>query len=125
MIILLLFATIFASSVRRVVLVGNSSPIASVADLASMISKAEKLVQDGDIIARDYVDPLSQAIKRFNRIDPSYSHAGIVIIENGYPLLALTEPLHNSADKGLLQEDRSNHSNLNTIPWFEMPSSDA
>jgi len=104
MIILLLFATIFASSVRRVVLVGNSSPIASVADLASMISKAEKLVQDGDIIARDYVDPLSQAIKRFNRIDPSYSHAGIVIIENGYPFVYHVLPNRKSAFGNLCRD---------------------
>jgi hypothetical protein len=86
-IILLLFVTILASSVRRVIIVGGPSLESPVAEVASMISKGERLVKNGDIIVRDYVDQLSQAIKRFNRIDPSYSHAGILIIENGYPFV--------------------------------------
>jgi len=86
-IILLLFVTVLASSVTRVVIVRSTSLMAPDAEVAPMISKGEQLVKDGDIIARDYEDPLSQAIKRFNRIDPSYSHAGIVFIENGYPFV--------------------------------------
>jgi hypothetical protein len=86
-IFLLLFVTILASSVRRVVVVGSPSLMAHDAEVASMISKGEGMVKDGDIIVRDYEDQLSHAIKRFNRIDPSYSHAGIVIMENGYPFV--------------------------------------
>jgi hypothetical protein len=85
-IILLLFVTVLASSVRKVVTSGKTS-LATDAEVATMISKGEQVVRDGDIIARDYEDPLSQAVKRFNRIDPSYSHAGIIIIENGYPFV--------------------------------------
>jgi hypothetical protein len=83
---LLLFVTVLASSVRKLVTFRRTS-LATDAEVATMISKGEQLVKDGDIIARDYEDPISQAVKRFNRIDPSYSHAGIVIIENGYPFV--------------------------------------
>jgi hypothetical protein len=85
-IILLLFVTVLASSVRKLVTFRRTS-LATDAEVATMISKGEQVVKDGDIIARDYEDPISQAVKRFNRIDPSYSHAGIVIIENGYPFV--------------------------------------
>jgi hypothetical protein len=85
-IILLLFVTVLASSVSKVITFRRTS-LATDAEVATMISKGEQVVKDGDIIARDYEDPLSQAVKRFNRIDPSYSHAGIVIIENGYPFV--------------------------------------
>ena len=83
----MLFATILGSSVTRVVFIGSASSLTPEAELASMINKGKELVKDGDIIVRDYVDPLSQAIKRFNRIDHSYSHAGIVMIEKGYPFV--------------------------------------
>jgi hypothetical protein len=86
-IILLLFVTILASSVKRVQIVGSTSLTGHDAETSTMILKGEGLTRDGDIIVRDYEDPLSQAVKRFNRIDPSYSHAGIVIIENGYPFV--------------------------------------
>jgi hypothetical protein len=52
-----------------------------------MISKAITLVQDGDLIVRDNQEFTSQLIKNFNRTDKSYSHAGIVIFENGYPFV--------------------------------------
>ncbi|HJW18357.1 MAG TPA: hypothetical protein VJ499_14600, partial [Flavisolibacter sp.] len=86
-IFLLLFVTILASSVKRVVVAGNASLLVQDPEVANMISKGESIVRNGDIIVRDYMDPLSQGIKRFNRIDPSYSHAGIVFIENGYPFV--------------------------------------
>lgn len=86
-IILLLFLTILAGSIKRVQVVGNTSLTKQYAEAAAMISRGERLARDGDIIVRDYVDHLSQAIKKFNRIDPSYSHAGIVMIENGYPFV--------------------------------------
>jgi hypothetical protein len=85
-IILLLFVTVLASSVRKVVTSRRTS-LATDTEVATMINKGEQVVKDGDIIARDYQDPISQAVKRFNRLDPSYSHAGIVIIENGYPFV--------------------------------------
>lgn len=51
----------------------------------AMIEQAQSLLQEGDLVLRLNHDPASQFIKYFNRIDKSYSHAGIVLFENGYP----------------------------------------
>jgi hypothetical protein len=51
----------------------------------SMIEKGRSLLQEGDLVLRLNHDPTSQFIKYFNRNDKSYSHAGIVLFENGYP----------------------------------------
>jgi hypothetical protein len=50
-----------------------------------MISEGQSLVKDGDLIVRLNRDPLSRYIKNFNKHDKSYSHAGIILFENGYP----------------------------------------
>jgi hypothetical protein len=50
-----------------------------------MISEGQALLKDGDLVVRLNQDPCSQIIKNFNRRDKSYSHAGIVLYENGYP----------------------------------------
>ncbi len=46
-----------------------------------------KLVRDGDIIFRAGTDRLSELFKKFNVYDQNYSHAGILMIENGYPMV--------------------------------------
>jgi hypothetical protein len=51
----------------------------------AMIEKGQSLLQEGDLVLRLNHDPASQFIKYFNRRDKSYSHAGIVLFENGYP----------------------------------------
>ena len=50
-----------------------------------MIRDGQSLVKDGDLILRLSHDPMSRYIKEFNRHDKSYSHAGIVLFENGCP----------------------------------------
>lgn len=50
-----------------------------------MIENGRSLLQEGDLVLRLNHDPASQFIKYFNRSDKSYSHAGIVLFENGYP----------------------------------------
>jgi Permuted papain-like amidase enzyme, YaeF/YiiX, C92 family len=50
-----------------------------------MIKEGQALLKEGDLVLRLNTDPGSQYIKNFNRQDKSYSHAGIVIVENGYP----------------------------------------
>src|SRR5687768_13423757 len=65
----------------------NSSPTepAAVNKADLMIEKGLSLLQEGDLVLRLNHDPASQFIKYFNRNDKSYSHAGIVLFENGYP----------------------------------------
>lgn len=50
-----------------------------------MINEGQSLLKEGDLVVRLNRDPASQVIKNFNRSDKSYSHAGIVLYENGYP----------------------------------------
>lgn len=46
-----------------------------------------KLVKNGDLVLRSGSDAISAMFKKVNRKDKSYSHAGIVFIENGYPFV--------------------------------------
>lgn len=53
----------------------------------SLIREGEPLLQEGDLVVRMNNDPMSFYIKNFNRKDPRYSHAGIVLMENGKPVI--------------------------------------
>jgi|SRR5450432_723816 hypothetical protein len=52
-----------------------------------LITEGQALLKEGDLVVRLNRDPTSQFIKNFNRHDKSYSHAGIVLFENGYPYI--------------------------------------
>jgi Permuted papain-like amidase enzyme, YaeF/YiiX, C92 family len=54
-------------------------------DPYTMIRDGQALLKEGDLVVRLNQDPFSQFIKQVNRVDKSYSHAGIVLLENGYP----------------------------------------
>lgn len=87
-IIILAIINIFYSSISQAtkkepVIVTDSKSI----DPYSMIKEGQLLLKDGDLITRLNQDPASYFIKNFNRHDKSYSHAGIVIIEKGYPFV--------------------------------------
>ena len=56
-------------------------------DPYAMISDGQALLKEGDLVVRLNQDPGSQFIKNVNRIDKSYSHAGIVLFENGHPYI--------------------------------------
>jgi hypothetical protein len=51
----------------------------------AMIKEGQSLLKEGDLVVRLNRDLSSQFIKKFNREDKAYSHAGIVLFENGYP----------------------------------------
>lgn len=87
-IIILAIINIFYSSISQAtkkepVIVTDSKSI----DPYSMIKEGQLLLKDGDLVTRLNQDPASYFIKNFNRNDKSYSHAGIVIIEKGYPFV--------------------------------------
>ena len=52
-----------------------------------MIHEGQALLKEGDLVVRLNQDPASRFIKNFNRLDKSYSHAGIVLFERGYPFV--------------------------------------
>jgi len=56
-------------------------------DPYKMINEGQTLLKEGDLVVRLNQDPTSQFIKNFNRLDKKYSHAGIVLFENGYPYI--------------------------------------
>lgn len=45
------------------------------------------IVKDGDLVLRSGADAISALFKKVNTRDKTYSHAGIVFIENGYPFV--------------------------------------
>jgi len=45
------------------------------------------IVMDGDLVVRSGADAISALFIKANSHDKSYSHAGIVFIENGYPMV--------------------------------------
>lgn len=49
---------------------------------ADRIDSIKKLVQSGDLIFRNGNDEVSRAARSFNRTDTSFSHCGIIFIEN-------------------------------------------
>lgn len=46
-----------------------------------------QIVRDGDLVLRSGSDAISSLFKKVNTRDKSYSHAGIVFIENGCPIV--------------------------------------
>jgi len=52
-----------------------------------MILDGISLLRDGDLVVRNNQDFASQLIREFNKTDKSYTHGGIVIVENGYPMV--------------------------------------
>jgi hypothetical protein len=53
----------------------------------AMIKEAQLMLKSGDVVFRDGQEFSSQLIKNVNRKDKSYSHAGVVFFENGYPYI--------------------------------------
>lgn len=51
------------------------------------LSEISKQLKDGDLVLRLNNDPSSDLIRRFNRKDKSFSHAGMILIENGKPFV--------------------------------------
>lgn len=56
-------------------------------DPAFMIRQGESMLQEGDIVLRMNNDQFSTLIRNFSKTDKRYSHAGIVLFENGKPFI--------------------------------------
>ncbi|MBK6938049.1 MAG: hypothetical protein IPH18_15090 [Chitinophagaceae bacterium] len=54
---------------------------------ASSINNIKKVVQTGDLIFRNGNDEVSRTARSFNRKDTSFSHCGLVFIENDSPFV--------------------------------------
>jgi hypothetical protein len=80
-------------------------------DPYAMISDGQALLNEGDLVVRLNQDPTSQFIKNFNRHDKSYSHAGIVLFENGCPFIYHIVNGEESPDQKLRKDSLSQFCN--------------
>jgi hypothetical protein len=64
----------------------HTSPTTSLPSLTpynlSRIDSTRPLIKSGDIILRNGTDEVSRAARSFNRTDTTFSHCGIVLVEN-------------------------------------------
>ena len=51
------------------------------------IQEAQQLLKEGDLVLRNGNAFSSQLIRNFSKTDKTYSHCGLVFIENGYPII--------------------------------------
>ncbi len=64
------------------------TPAHSVHDISrQLINKAERGLKEGDLVVRLSRDPVSQLIRQINTDDKSYSHAGLVVMRGGKPMI--------------------------------------
>lgn len=88
LVFILLIALGFYSSIGKAPNQGSTPVVPNnYIDPYPMINEGQTLLKEGDLVTRLNQDPTSQFIKNFNRQDKSYSHAGIVLFENGYPYI--------------------------------------
>lgn len=50
--------------------------------IKTLISESKHLLQSGDVIVRNGRDEVSDVVRSFNRKDKTYSHCGIILVEN-------------------------------------------
>lgn len=60
----------------------NTSKSVNTTSNSARIDGIKKLAQTGDLIFRNGNDEVSRAARSFNRKDTSYSHCGLVLVEN-------------------------------------------
>lgn len=51
------------------------------------VDSSFRLIQNGDLVLRSGTDAISDMFRKTNTRDKSYSHAGIVFVENGVPMV--------------------------------------
>lgn len=66
---------------------GTPAPISPYATAEEKIKEGVTMLREGDLVVRSGQDFASQAFRQFNKTDKSYTHAGVVLLENGYPMI--------------------------------------
>ena len=54
---------------------------------ALVLGEGLSMLRSGDVVLRSGIGPDSYILSRFNKRDKTYSHCGIVMIENGHPFV--------------------------------------
>lgn len=88
----------------------NSLPSATTTTVSAYAPAEEKikegvtLLREGDLVMRSGTEFSSQVIREFCKKDKSYSHAGIVFFENGYPMIYHILPGDENPDEKLTRD---------------------
>jgi hypothetical protein len=77
------------------------------------VDSAISLLKTGDVVLRAGTGPFSYMLATANQRDKSYSHCGIVVIENGYPFVYHSIGGEDNADERLRRD---------SIPFFLSPT---
>lgn len=74
---------------------GIKTALEKLATNFAMISEAKTMLKEGDLILRTGTDFSSGHIKELSKQDKTYSHGGIVVVENGEPYVCHVIPDFN------------------------------
>jgi hypothetical protein len=69
-----------------------------------MINEGATLLKDGDLVLRNGQELSSQLIRSFSKKDKTYSHAGVVFFENGYPMVYHVLVTEENPDRGFRKD---------------------
>jgi hypothetical protein len=72
------------------------------------IQEGVTMLREGDLVMRSGNEFSSQVIREFCRTDKSYSHAGLVFFENGYPMIYHILPGDENPDEKLTRDSLMN-----------------
>lgn len=62
-------------------------PVVNTDHYHRQIDSLKKMAQNGDLIFRNGTDEVSRAARSFNRLDTSFSHCGLVLVEQDTPFV--------------------------------------
>ena len=65
------------------------------------------LLKTGDVVVRKSVGPFSEMLARLNKRDQTFSHCGLVVVENGYPFVYHSIGGEDNADEKLRRDSAS------------------
>lgn len=72
-----------------------------------MIDSSVQLLQNGDLVLRTGADATSYMLRQMNLTNKTYSHCGIVMIENGYPFVYHSIGGEDNPDEKLRRDSAS------------------
>jgi hypothetical protein len=72
-----------------------------------LVDSAIHLLKTGDLVLRTGADVTSYIFTQFNQTDKTYSHCGLVIVENGYPFIYHSIGGEDNPDEKLRRDSAS------------------
>jgi hypothetical protein len=82
----------------------SNTNVSAYASSEDKIKEGVTLLREGDLVMRNSTELSSQIIREFCRTDKSYSHAGMVFFENGYPMIYHILPGDENPDEKLTRD---------------------